>query len=187
MTLNIWWVYQPKSHRKPNLFQMVQMKRCEWKHYWERSGLRQYLKTSTSGTSYRTERQREEIQSRGPVEIWRSCSAGGRDSMDKHHPGRKRIGKNTQLFHPALWLPESPSSCIQVKASQEETLGDAVQWLASQPQGRAVKGEKWRWGSRDNQQRPPRACDRNNLRLSPRKSDKRMLTKEDCRALTISM
>lgn len=119
MTLNIWWVYQPKSHRKPNLFQMVQMKRCEWKHYWERSGLRQYLKTSTSRTSYRAERQREEIQSRGPVEIWRSCSVGERDSSDKHHPGRKQIGKNAQLFfHPALWLPDRVSQQLHPSESQ---------------------------------------------------------------------
>lgn len=123
------------------------------------------------------------------METWRSCSAWGGDSMDKHHPGRKKKEKtpNYSLILPSDFQTESPSSCIQVKASQEETLGDAVQGLASQPQGRAVKGEKWRRGSRDNQQRPPRACDRNNLRLSHRKSDKRKLTKEDCQTLIIRM
>lgn len=69
--------------------------------------LRQYLKTSEfwSGPLLQDWETEREIQSRGPVEIWRSCSAGGRDSMDKHHPGRKRIGKK----HPTtsilpLWL-----------------------------------------------------------------------------------
>lgn len=141
MTLNIWWVYQPKSHRKPNLFQMVQMKRCEWKHYWERSGLRQYLKTSTSGTSYRTERQREEIQSRGPVEIWRSCSAGGRDSMDKHHPGRKRIGKK----HPTI------SSCPLT--SRQSLLAAASKWKPARKRPWVMQSNDWPLSHRGGQSR----------------------------------
>ena len=150
MNLNIWWVHQPKSHRKPNLFQMVQMKRCEWRHDWERSGLRQHPKTSTSRTSYRTERQRKY----SPEALRRFGEAaqqvGGTlwTSITQQESNRKK--RPTILSSYPLTSRQSSSSCIQVKTSQEETLGDADRGLASQPEGRAVRGEKWRWGSGDN-------------------------------------
>ena len=118
MTLNIWWVYQPKSHRKPNLFQMVQMKRCEWKHYWERSGLRQHPKTSTSRTSYRTETERGNTVQRpcGDMEKLLSRWEG---FYGQASPRQETKGKNTQLFsYSTLWLPDRVSQQLHPRESQ---------------------------------------------------------------------
>ena len=121
MTLNIWWVYQPKSHRKPNLFQMVQMKRCEWKHYWERSGLRQHPKTSTSRTSYRTETERWNTVQRpcGDMEKLLSRWEG---LYGQASPRQETKGKNTQLFsYSTLWLPDRVSQQLHPRGSQQSS------------------------------------------------------------------